>query len=107
MLRFILFFLILTPLLSHSQYTGATPWKNCFGINASCKTYPKDGYFVGCSEIKVTTSSSSPVIAIVKRYGKVLKHAIFLPVVVIHLKYQMENIKFFSIMEENGTVEKK
>ena len=75
MLRFILFFLILTPLLSHSQYTGATPWKNCFGINASCKTYPKDGYLVGCSEIKVTTSSSSPVVAIVKRYGKVLKHA--------------------------------
>ena len=75
MLRFILFFLILSPFFSYSQYTGATPWKNCFGINASCKTYPKDGYLVGCSEIKVTTSSSSPVVAIVKRYGKVLKHA--------------------------------
>lgn len=75
MIRFLLFSLIFAPLFSYSQYTGATPWENCFGINASCKTYPKDGYLVGCSEIKVSTSSSSPVVAIVKRYGKVLKHA--------------------------------
>lgn len=75
MFCFLLFSLFLTPLFSYSQYTGATPWENCFGINASCKTYPKDGYLVGCSEIKVSTSSSSPVMAIVKKYGKVLKHA--------------------------------
>lgn len=74
-MRLLLFSLLLAPLFSYSQYTGATPWENCFGINASCKSYPKDGYLVGCSEIKVSTSSSSPVVAIVKRYGKVLKHA--------------------------------
>tara|TARA_B100001142_G_C14030968_1_gene538085 strand:- start:161 stop:643 length:483 start_codon:yes stop_codon:yes gene_type:complete len=53
---------------SYSQYTGATPWSNCFGENASCNNY-------GCSAIKVNTSSSSPVVAIVKKYGKVIKHA--------------------------------
>ena len=53
---------------SYSQYNGATPWSDCFGRNASCNEY-------GCSEIKVNTSSSSPVVAIVKRYDKVIKHA--------------------------------
>jgi hypothetical protein len=72
---FLTFSLFLVTFLSYSQYTGATPWENCFGINASCKTYPKDGYLVGCSEIQVSSSKSSPVVAIVKRYGKVLKHA--------------------------------
>lgn len=71
---FVFFFLFISLTLS-SQYTGATPWDNCFGINASCKTYPKDGYLVGCSKIKVETSNFSPVMAIVKRYGSVLKHA--------------------------------
>ena len=75
MIRYLIISLFLIPFFSYSQYTGATPWKNCFGINASCKSYPKDGYMVGCSEIIVNTSSSSPVVAIVKRYGKVLKHA--------------------------------
>ena len=51
-----------------SQYTGSTPWENCFGKNASCDYY-------GCSAIKVRTSSTSPVVAIVKKYGKVIKHA--------------------------------
>ena len=60
--------LILMTFSSYSQYTGATPWSNCFGENASCDYY-------GCSSIKVITSSSSPVVAIVKRYGKVVKHA--------------------------------
>ena len=50
-----------------SQYTGATPWDNCFEKNVSCK-------YVGCSDIKVN-ASSSPVLVIVKRYGKVIKHA--------------------------------
>ena len=53
---------------SYSQYNGYTPWSDCFGTNASC------GY-VGCSDIIVNTSSSSPVLAIVKQYNKVLKHA--------------------------------
>ena len=53
---------------SYSQYTGATPWSDCFGSNSSCNEN-------GCSEIKVKTSSSSPVVAIVKRYDKVIKHA--------------------------------
>jgi hypothetical protein len=75
MIRFLIFSLCLIPFLSYSQYTGSTPWENCFGINASCKTYPQDGYLVGCSTIKVIASKSSAVVAIVKRYGKVLKHA--------------------------------
>lgn len=75
MIRLPLLCLFLITSLCYSQYTGATPWENCFGINASCNTYPKDGYLVGCSEIKVSTSSLSPVVAIVKKHGKVLKHA--------------------------------
>ena len=67
--------LILTfPLYLSSQYTVAVPWKNCFGINAECKTYPKDGYLVGCSNIKVK-SSSDPVLVIIKKSDKVIKHA--------------------------------
>lgn len=71
----ILIILFFSSLFAHSQYTGATPWENCYGKNASCETYPKDGYLVGCSEINIKTSSSSSVLAIVKRYGKVVKHA--------------------------------
>ena len=71
----ILITLFFSTLFAHSQYTGATPWENCYGKNASCETYPKDGYLVGCSEINIKTSSSSSVVAIVKRYGKVVKHA--------------------------------
>ena len=66
---------LFVSLFSYSQYTGATPWGNCYGKNASCQTYPKDGYLVGCSEINIKTSSSSSVVAIVKRHGKVIKHA--------------------------------
>ena len=53
---------------SYSQYTGFTPWSNCFGTNASCQGYE-------CSGIKVITSNSNPVVVIVKKYGKVFKHA--------------------------------
>ena len=55
-------------LTAYSQYTGSTPWSNCFGNNASCT-------YVGCSDIKVMTSDFNPVVAIVKQYGKVKKHA--------------------------------
>jgi hypothetical protein len=68
MFRFLLFSLFLAPLFSYSQYTGATPWENCYGKNASCE-------YVGCSEIIVNTSSNSSIVAIVKKYGKVVKHA--------------------------------
>lgn len=57
---------------ANAQYTGATPWENCYGKNASCK-------YVGCSDIKVNTSSSSAIIAIVKKYGNVVKHAYIAP----------------------------
>ncbi len=67
--------IFLLPIFGYAQYTGATPWENCFGKNAECKLYVKDGYYVGCSSIKVNTSASSPAVVIVKRYGKVLKHA--------------------------------
>lgn len=60
--------LVLMTFTSYSQYNGATPWSNCFGKNASCKSY-------GCSKIIVKTSNSSPVVAIVKRNNKVIKHA--------------------------------
>ena len=72
--RLLLFLFLSIPLFGYSQYTGATPWENCFGINCSCEGYPENGYLVGCSKIKVSTSTS-PVVAIVKRYGNVLKHA--------------------------------
>ena len=65
---FILIFFCAIPFSSSAQYTGATPWSNCFGENVSCDYY-------GCSAIQVNTSLSSPVLAIVKRYGKVIKHA--------------------------------
>lgn len=63
--------LIMLPALMSAQYTGYTPWENCFGKNASCP-------YVGCSDIKVNTSSSA-VMAIVKRYGKIIKHAYISP----------------------------
>jgi len=67
--------IFLLPFFSYSQYTGSTPWENCFGKNAPCELYVEDGYYVGCSNIKVNSSTSSPVVVIVKRYGKVIKHA--------------------------------
>jgi hypothetical protein len=63
--------LIMIPTIISAQYTGYTPWENCFGKNASCP-------YVGCSEIKVDTSNSS-VMAIVKKYGKIIKHAYISP----------------------------
>ncbi len=68
MTKYITLAFLLFSLSSYSQYTGATPWKNCYGKNASCE-------YVGCSDIKVNTSSNSSIVAIVKKYGKVVKHA--------------------------------
>lgn len=63
----ILITFFLSSLFAHSQYTGATPWENYYGKNASCE-------YVGCSDIKVNTSSNSSIVAIVKKNGKVVKH---------------------------------
>ena len=68
MTKLITLALILFSLSSYSQYNGATPWENCYGKNASCE-------YVGCSDIRVNTSSNSSIVAIVKKYGKVVKHA--------------------------------
>ena len=57
---------------ANAQYTGATPWENCYGKNASCT-------YVGCSDIKINTSSSSAIVAIVKKNGNVVKHAYISP----------------------------
>ena len=64
----LLFIISFFTINAYSQYTGATPWSNCFGPNAKCS-------YVGCSDIKVITSKADPVVAIVKQYGKVKKHA--------------------------------
>lgn len=57
---------------ANAQFTSATPWENCYGKNASCK-------YVGCSDIKINTSSSSAIVAIVKKNGNVVKHAYIAP----------------------------
>ena len=71
---FTILIFILAPIFAYSQYTGATPWENCYGKNADCKLYVKDGYYVGCSNIEVNSSPNSPVVVIIKTGGKVLKH---------------------------------
>tara|TARA_B100000900_G_scaffold377005_1_gene360088 strand:- start:1724 stop:2200 length:477 start_codon:yes stop_codon:yes gene_type:complete len=53
---------------SYSQYTGATPWADCYGKNIGCDYY-------GCSNITVITSPSEPVVAIVKKNDRIIKHA--------------------------------
>ena len=69
MRNIVLFFIsVFFTMNAYSQYTGATPWSNCFGPNAGCS-------YVGCSDIKVITSKVDPVVAIVKQYGKIKKHA--------------------------------
>lgn len=63
--------LFILPTVINAQYTGYTPWENCFGKNASCP-------YVGCSDIQVRTSGSA-VMAIVKKYGNIIKHAYIAP----------------------------
>ena len=71
----LLFLALISFFTANAQYTGATPWENCYGKNASCQTYVENGYYVGCSTIEVNTSSSSAVVVIVKSFGRVIKHA--------------------------------
>ena len=68
MQKFLIIPILLIALNAYSQYTGATPWANCYGENISCNYY-------GCSAITVSTSSADPVVAIVKKNNKVIKHA--------------------------------
>ena len=67
LLTLTLFFYLISPNI-YSQYTGHTPWDNCFGKNATCNYY-------GCSSITVKTSKSDPVVAIVKKRDRIIKHA--------------------------------
>ena len=75
MKKLFLFLFLFVSFNSFSQYTGSTPWENCFGKNAKCKLYVEDGYYVGCSNIEINSSSNSDVVVIVKRNQKILKHA--------------------------------
>ena len=68
MTRFLITIFLLCSTLCNDQYHGETPWSSCYGENASCDKY-------GCSDIIVKTSKSSPVVAIVKKRGRVIKHA--------------------------------
>ncbi len=64
----LLFIISFFAINAYGQYTGATPWSNCLGPTAGCS-------YVGWSDIKVMTSKTDPVVAIVKQYGEIKKHA--------------------------------
>jgi len=68
MRNFLSILLILACSISYGQYTGNTPWSDCYGQNKECKK-------VGCSDIKIETSESEPVMAIVKKNDKVFRHS--------------------------------
>lgn len=53
---------------NNSLYNGATPYEACFGSNNFCS-----GNY--CSQIQVTTPSSSDVLVTIKRNGDVVSHA--------------------------------
>jgi len=61
---------------TNTLFTGATPYKNCFGGNPRC--YPPSGY-LECSFIKVIAPFNSNVIVTVKKSGTVYKHAYIKP----------------------------
>lgn len=52
---------------NNSLPTGATPYAKYYGGNPTCEEY-------GCSEISVTTSSAD-VLVLLKRNGRVVRHA--------------------------------
>jgi hypothetical protein len=54
--------------INNSLQTGATPYAYLYGYNKRCDEW-------GCSQIKVTTPSSSEVLVLIKRNNKVIKHA--------------------------------
>lgn len=53
---------------NNSLRTGAQPYGNCYGYNRSCDSY-------GCSKIKVKGPSNSDVLVLIKKSGKVYRHA--------------------------------
>ena len=61
---------------TNTLFTGATPYKNCFGGNPRC--YPPSGYRE-CSSIRVIAPVNSNVIVTVKKSGSVYKHAYIKP----------------------------
>ncbi len=54
--------------IDNSLRTGTTPYSYCFGSNGNCNGY-------GCSKIKVITPHNSDVLVIIKKSGKVYRHA--------------------------------
>ena len=61
---------------TNTLYTGATPYRSCFGGNPRC--YPPSGYRE-CSYIKVIAPYSTNVIVTIKKSGSVYKHAYIKP----------------------------
>ena len=61
---------------TNTLYTGALPYKSCFGSNPKC--YPPSGY-QECSSIRVIAPINSNVIVTVKKSGSVYKHAYIKP----------------------------
>ena len=57
---------------TNSLYTGATPYRYCYGRNPYCS--PPYGY-AECSFIDVKASSNSDVVVIVKKNNRVYSHA--------------------------------
>ena len=61
---------------TNTLYTGAVPYRSCFGSNPKC--YPPSGY-QECSSIRVIAPTNSNVIVTVKNLGSVYKHAYIKP----------------------------
>ena len=57
---------------TNSLYTGATPYRYCYGRNPYCS--PSYGY-AECSFIDIKASSDSDVVVIVKKNNRVYSHA--------------------------------
>ena len=57
---------------TNTLYTGATPYRYCYGKNPYC--YPPDGYNE-CSFIDIKASSSSDVVVLIKKNNNVYAHA--------------------------------
>ena len=57
---------------TNTLYTGATPYKYCYGNNPYC--YPSEGY-EECSFIGIKASSNSDVVVLIKKNNRVYSHA--------------------------------
>ena len=54
--------------INNRLQSGSTPYAHLYGYNSKCNHW-------GCSQVKVTTPSSSDVLVLIKRNSKVVKHA--------------------------------